>query len=282
VHTVVAAIIVSFFNPAAGILIMQINAVGQSALGMIEAARAGNDEAFLSSAIGLFSSMAGDSTTTGLSTTLQVANMTVANPGFYEAIDSKNWLSIGVTALSVGTTINNYLNTTAKAAQEASKIADNSVATASKASSTNPAKEALKQAKNDDLFNRLWTKLLIEQVPAISMEIVNSKTSPQTLLANQMNIQNSTELEDILQRAKELDDQIDEYCTGANYVNKMLAYNKNFTPDIVTRFLDANSLISEVNVAKIHNYAENAVRIQHGSKLVSNYQLFSPRVGYLV
>lgn len=282
VHTVVAAIIVSFFNPAAGILIMQINAVGQSALGMIEAARAGNDEAFLSSAIGFFSSMAGDSTTTtGLSTTLQVANMTVANPGFYEAIDSKNWLSIGVTALSVGTTINNYFNTTAKAAQEASKIADNSVATASKASSTNPAKEALKQAKNDDLFNRLWTKLLIEQVPAISMEIVNSKTSPQTLLANQMNIQNSTELENILQRAKELDDQIDEYCTGANYVNKMLAYNKNFTPDMVTRFLDANSLISEVNVAKIHNYAENAVRVQHGSKLVRNYQLFSPRVGYL-
>ena len=282
VHTVVAAIIVSFFNPAAGLLIMQVNAVGQSALGMIEAARSGNDEAFLNSAIGFFSSMAGDSTTTGLSMSLQVANMTVANPGFYEAIDNKDWLSLGMTALSVGTTINSYLNATAKAAQEASKIADNSVATTSKTSSTNPAKEALKQAKNDDLFNRLWTKILIEQVPAISMEIVNSRTSQQTLLANQMNIQNSTELKDILQRAKELDDQIDEYCTGANYVNKMLAYNKNFTPDMVTRFLDANSLISEVNTAKIHNYAENVVRVQHGSKLAKDYQLFSPRVGYSV
>lgn len=282
VHNVVASIIVSFFNPAAGLLIMQTNAVGQSALGMIEAARAGNNEAFLNNVIGLASSMVGDSTTTGLSVSLQVANMTVANPGFYEAIDNKDWLSLGITALSVGTTINSYFNATAKAAQEASKIVDNSVATTSKTSSTNPAKEALKQAKNDDLFNRLWTKLLIEQVPAISMEIVNSKTSQQTLLANQMNIQNSTELNDILQRAKELDDQIDEYCTGANYVNKMLTHNKNFTTDMVTRFLDANSLISEVNIAKIHNYAENAVRIQHGSKLVRDYQLFSPRVGYLV
>ena len=282
VHTVVAAIIVSLFNPAAGLLIMQTHAVGQSALGMIEASRSGNNEAFLNSAIGMFSSMAGDSATTGLSMSLQVANMTVANPNFYAAIDNKDWVSLGITALSVGTTINSYLNASAKAAQEASKIADNSVATSSKTSSTNPAKEALKQAKNDDLFNRLWTKLLIEQVPAISMEIVNSKTSRQTLLANQMNIQNSTELEDILQRAKELDDQIDEYCTGANYVNKMLAYNKNFTPDMVTRFLDANSLISEVNIAKIHNYAENVVRIPHGSKLAKNYQLFSPRVGYLV
>lgn len=281
VHTVVAAIIVSFFNPASSLLILQTNAIGQSALGMIEAARAGNDEAFLSNAIGFFSSMAGDSITTGLSMSLQVANMTVANPGFYEAIDNKNWLSLGITALSVGTTINSYLNASAKAAQEASKIADNSVATTSKTSSTNPAKEALKQAKNDDLFNRLWTKLLIEQVPAVSMEIVNSRTSQQTILANQMNIQNSTELEDILQRAKELDDQIDEYCTGANYVNKMLAYNKNFTPDMVTRFLDANTLISEVNIAKIHNYAENVVRIQHGSKLAKDYQLFSPRVGVL-
>lgn len=281
-HTVVATIIVSFFNPAAGQLIMQINAAGQSALSMIEAGRSGNNEAFLSSIIGLAGSMIGDTTTTGLSMTLQVANMTVANPSFYEAIDNKDWLSLGMTALSVGTTINNYFNATAKIAQEASKIADNSVAATSKTSSTNPAKEALKQAKNDDLFNRLWTKLLIEQVPAISMEIVNSKTSPQTILANQMDIQNSTELDDILQRAKELDDQIDEYCTGANYVNKMLAYNKNFTPDMVTRFLDANSLISEVNIAKIHNYAENVVRIQHGSKLVKDYQLFSPRAGYLV
>ena len=282
VHTVVAAIVVSFFNPAAGLLIMQVNAVGQSALGMIEASRSGNDEAFLNSAIGFFSGMAGDSTTTGLSMSLQVANMTVANPGFYEAIDNKDWLSLGITALSVGTTINSYLNAGAKATQEASKIADNSVATSSKASSTNPATEALKQAKNDDLFNRLWTKILIEQVPAVSMEIINSKTSPQTLLANQMSIQNSSELEDILQRAKELDDQIDEYCTGANYVNKMLAYNKNFTPDMVARFLDANTLISEVNIAKIHNYAENVVRVQHGSKLAKDYQLFSPRVGYSV
>ena len=282
VHTVVAAIVVSFFNPAAGLLIMQVNAMGQSALGMIEASRAGNDEAFLNSAIGFISSMAGDSATTGLSMSLQIANMTVANPGFYEAIENKDWLSLGITALSVGTTINSYLNASAKAAQEASKIADNSVATSSKASSTNPAKDALKQAKNDDLFNRMWTKILIEQVPAVSMEIINSKTSPQTLLVNQMNIQNSTELEDILQRAKELDDQIDEYCTGANYVNKMLAYNKNFTPDMVTRFLDANTLISEVNIAKIHNYAENVVRVQHGSKLAKDYQLFSPRVGYSV
>lgn len=282
VHNVVASIIVSFFNPAVGLQLMQMNAVGQSALAMIEASRSGNNEAFLNSVIGMFSSMAGDSTTTGLSMSLQVANMTVANPGFYEAIDNKDWLSLGITALSVGTTLSNYFKAGAKATQEASKIADNSVATSSKASSTNPAKEALKQAKNDDLFNRLWTKLLIEQVPAVSMEIVNSRTSQQTLLANQMNIQNSTELEDILQRAKELDDQIDEYCTGANYVNKMLAYNRNFTPDMVTRFLDANTLISEVNIAKIHNYAENVVRVQHGSKLAKDYQLFSPRVGYLV
>lgn len=282
VHTVVASIIVSFFNPALGLQMMQMNAVGQSALAMIEASRSSNNEAFLNSVIGMFSSMAGDSTTTGLSMSLQVANMTVANPGFYEAIDNKDWLSLGITALSVGTTINSYLNASAKAAQKASKIADNSVATSSKASSTNPATDALKQAKNDDLFNRLWTKILIEQVPAVSMEIVNSKTSSQTLLANQMNIQNSIELEDILQRAKELDDQIDEYCTGANYVNKMLAYNKNFTPDMVTRFLDANTLISEVNIAKIHNYAENVVRIPHGSKLAKDYQLFSPRVGYSV
>lgn len=282
VHTMVAAVILLFFNPAVSLLILQTHAVGQSALGMIEASRSGNDEAFLNSAIGMFSSMAGDSATTGLTMSLQVANMTVANPSFYEAIDNKDWLSLGITALSVGTTINSYLNASAKAAQEASKIADNNVATTSKSSSTNPAKEALKQAKNDDLFNRMWTKILIEQVPAVSMEIINSKTSQQTLLANQMNIQNSSELENILQRANELDDQIDEYCTGANYVNKMLAYNKNFTPDMVTRFLDANTLISEVNIAKIHNYAENVVRVQHGSKLAKDYQLFSPRVGYLV
>lgn len=282
VHNVVASIIVSFFNPAIGLQMMQMNAVGQSALAMIEAFRSGNDEAFLNSAIGMFSSMAGDSATTGLSMSLQVANMTVANPGFYEAIDNKDWLSLGITALSVGTTLSNYFKAGAKATQEASKIADNSVATSSKSSSTDPAKEALKQAKNDDLFNRMWTKILIEQVPAVSMEIINGKTSRQTLLANQMNIQNSSELENILQRSKELDDQIDEYCTGANYVNKMLAYNKNFTPDMVTRFLDANTLISEVNIAKIHNYAENVVRIPHGSKLAKDYQLFSPRAGYSV
>lgn len=282
VHNVVASIIVSFFNPAIGLQMMQMNAVGQSALAMIEASRSGNDEAFLNSVIGMFSSMAGDSATTGLSMSLQVANMTVANPGFYEAIDNKNWLSLGITALSVGTTLSNYFKTGAKATQEASKIADNSVATSSKSSSIDPAKEALKQAKNDDLFNRMWTKILIEQVPAVSMEIINGKTSQQTLLANQMNIQNSSELENILQRAKELDNQIDEYCTGANYVNKMLAYNRNFTPDMVTRFLDANTLISEVNIAKIHNYAENVVRIPHGSKLAKDYQLFSPRVGYSV
>ena len=202
VHNVVASIIVAFFNPAIGLQMMQMNAVGQSALAMIEAARSGNDEAFLNSVIGMFSSMAGDSTTTGLSMSLQVANMTVANPGFYEAIDNKDWLSLGITALSVGTTLSNYFKAGAKATQEASKIADNSVATSSKASSTDPAKEALKQAKNDDLFNRMWTKILIEQVPAVSMEIINSKTSPQTLLANQMNLQNSNELENILQRAK--------------------------------------------------------------------------------
>lgn len=282
VHNIVAAIVVSFFNPVLGVNMMQMNAMGQSALGMIEASRSGDDKAFLNSVIGLVGSMAGNPGTSGLAMSLQIANMTVANPGFYAAIDNKDWVSLGITAVSVGTTLNSYFSASAKVAQEASKIADNSVPTTSKTSSTNPAKEALKQAKKDDLFNRMWTKILIEQVPAISMEIVNSRTSQQTLLANQMNIQNSTELGDILQRAKELDDQIDEYCTGANYVNKMLAYNKNFTPDMVTRFLDANSLISEVNIAKIHNYAENVVRVQHGSKLAKDYQLFSPRVGYLV
>lgn len=282
VHNIVAAIVVSFFNPVLGANMMQMNAMGQSALGMIEASRSGDDKAFLNSVIGMFSSMVGNPAASGLSMSLQIANMTVANPNFYAAIDNKDWVSLGITAVSVGTTLNSYFSASAKAAQEASKIADNSVATTSKTSSTNPAKEALKQAKKDDLFNRMWTKILIEQVPAISMEIANSRTSQQTLLANQMNIQNSTELEDILQRTKELDDQIDEYCTGANYVNKMLAYNKNFTPDMVTRFLDANSLISEVNIAKIHNYAENVVRVQHGSKLAKDYQLFSPRVGYLV
>ena len=271
----VATIIMSFYNPA----LASMNQMASSSMNMVTAIRTGSNEMFLESVLGFMSSVSALGATSNITTGLQIANQTVLNSSLYSAIDNKDWLSLGLMVYNTIGTISTIGNS--KSPSEGLKNADSSVPKASETSSTNEASEALKQAKNEDLWANVAKKALVDCIPTISHDILNSRFSQQTQAMNKFNANNTKELKDLINATKKLEEQIDEYCTGAQYVTRQLAFNKDFTPDLITRYIDANLLFVEVLLAKQHKYAENTVRVQQGTQLVKNYQLFSPKAGIL-
>lgn len=271
----VATIIMSFYNP----VMASMNQMASSSMNMVTAIRTNDGQMFLNSVLGFMGSVSALGTTSTISTGLQIANQTVLNTSLYSAIDNKDWLSLGLMVYNTIGTISTMGNS--KSSSEGLKNADNSVPKASETPNTNEAAEALKQAKNEDLWANVMKKVLVDSIPTISHEVLNSRFSQQTQAMNQFNANNTKELKDLINATKQLEEQIDEYCTGAQYVNRQLAFNKDFTPNLITRYIDANLLFIEVLLAKQHKYAENTVRVQQGTQLVKNYQLFSPKVGIL-
>lgn len=271
----VATIVMSFYNP----VMASMNQMATSSMNMVTAIRTGNNEMFIDSVLGFMGSVSALGAPTYISTGLQIANQTVFNSGLYNAIDNKDWVSLGLIVYNTIGTVSSMVN--AKSSSGSLKNADNSVPKAAESSSTNKAAEALKQAKNEDLWANVMKKVLVDSIPTISHEILNSRFSQQTQAMNKFNANNTQELKDLINATKKLEEQIDEYCTGAQYVTRHLAFNKDFTPDLITRYIDANLLFVEVLLAKQHKYAENTVRVQQGTQLVKNYQLFSPKVGIL-
>lgn len=271
----VATIIMSFYNPA----LASMNQMASSSMNMVTAIRTSNNEMFLESVLGFMGSASALGASSNITTGLQIANQTVLNSSLYSAIDNKDWVSLGLMVYNTIGTISTMGNS--KSPSEGLKNADNSVPKAAETSGTNEASEALKQAKNEDLWANVAKKVLVDCIPTISHDILNSRFSQQTQAMNKFNANNTKELKDLINVTKKLEEQIDEYCTGAQYVTRQLAFNKDFTPDLVTRYIDANLLFVEVLLAKQHKYAENTVRVQQGTQLVKNYQLFSPKVGIL-
>ena len=271
----VATIVMSFYNP----VMASMNQMATSSMNMVTAIRTGNNEMFLDSVLGFMGSVSALGAPSYIATGLQLANQTVFNSSLYSAIDNKDWVSLGLIVYNTIGTVSSMVN--AKPSPEGLKNADNSVLKATEPSSTNEAAEALKQAKNEDLWANVMKKVLVDSIPTISHEILNSRFSQQTQAMNKFTANNTQELKDLINATKKLEEQIDEYCTGAQYVTRHLAFNKDFTPDLITRYIDANLLFIEVLLARQHKYAENTVRVQQGTQLVKNYQLFSPRVGVL-
>lgn len=271
----VATIVMSFYNP----VMASMNQMASSSMNMVTAIRTNNNQMFLDSVLGFIGSVSAINAPTNISTGLQIANQTVLNTGLYSAIDNKDWLSLGLIVYNTIGTVSSMANS--KPSSEGLKNADNSVSKATETSSTNAASEALKQAKNEDLWANVMKKVLVDSIPTISHEVLNSRFSQQTQAMNKFTANNTQELKDLIDATKKLEEQIDEYCTGAQYVNRQLAFNKDFTPNLITRYIDANLLFIEVLLAKQHKYAENTVRVQQGTQLVKNYQLFSPKVGIL-
>ena len=248
-------------------------------MNMVTAIRTGNNEMFLESVLGFMGSVSALGAPSNIATGLQIANQTVFNSSLYSAIDNKDWVSLGLIVYNTIGTVSKMGNS--KSPSEGLKNADNSVLKATEPSSTNEASAALKQAKNEDLWANVMKKVLVDSIPTISHDILNSKFSQQTQAMNKFTVNNTQELKDLINATKKLEEQIEEYCTGAPYVTRQLSFNKDFTPDLITRYIDANLLFIDVLLARQHKYAENTVRVQQGTQLVKNYQLFSPRVGYL-
>lgn len=271
----VATIVMSFYNP----VMASMNQMASSSMNMVTAIRTGNNEMFLESVIGFMGSVSALGAPSNIATGLQIANQTVFNSSLYSAIDNKDWVSLGLIVYNTIGTVSKMGNS--KSPSEGLKNADNSVLKAAEPSSTNEASAALKQAKNEDLWANVMKKVLVDSIPTISHDILNSRFSQQTQAMNKFTANNTQELKDLINATKKLEEQIDEYCTGAQYVTRHLSFNKDFTPDLITRFIDANLLFIDVLLARQHKYAENTVRVQHGTQLVKNYQLFSPRVGVL-
>lgn len=271
----VATIVMSFYNP----VMASMHQMASSSMNMVTAIRTGNNEMFLDSVLGFMGSVSALGAPSNIATGLQIANQTVFNSSLYSAIDNKDWVSLG---LIVYNTIGNVSKMgNSKSPSEGLKNADNSVLKATEPSSTNEASAALKQAKNEDLWANVMKKVLVDSIPTISHDILNSRFSQQTQAMNKFTANNTQELKDLINATKKLEEQIDEYCTGAQYINRQLAFNKDFTPDLLTRYIDANLLFIEVLLARQHKYAENTVKVQQGTQLVKNYQLFSPKVGVL-
>lgn len=271
----VATIVMSFYNP----VMASMNQMATSSMNMVTAIRTDNSQMFIDSVLGFMGSVSALGAPTNIATGLQIANQTVFNPSLYSAIDNKDWVSLGLIVYNTIGTISKMGNS--KSPSEGLKNADNSVLKATEPSSTNEASEALKQAKNEDLWANVMKKVLVDSIPTISHDILNSRFSQQTQAMNKFTANNTQELKDLINATKKLEEQIDEYCTGAQYINRQLAFNKDFTPDLLTRYIDANLLFIEVLLARQHKYAENTVKVQQGTQLVKNYQLFSPKVGVL-